>query len=96
VERKHPDELFVEELEEAFQNDLEQLSDFLLTNGRPIFFKKLSSAEELAMYMNPDTRIQMLEDKLKDEGPKGMLSFKERMQRSMASYQASMNPQGVA
>lgn len=73
--RKHPDELFLDALEERFDRDLENLLKFATTDGRLIFQEPLSDAEKWQRFSNPTTRARVLGKILEQEGPEAVKEY---------------------
>lgn len=92
--RKHPDEKFLDALEERFKRDLESLVNFATTDGRVIFQVPLSDEEKWQRFSNPATRARMLERILKVEGPQGVRAYVESMTK-IAQKVLKDDPEGT-
>jgi hypothetical protein len=90
---KHPDELFLEALQERFYADLKLLWDWYHIEGRPAFGKKLTPAEMLARFADPVMR-QETEARLQHavamrvEKPDAVLHWYDDMTRLAQKAQA--------
>lgn len=86
----HPDEYKIKLLHEQFERDYQILADYAEMMGRPLFSVKLNEAEELAMYLDPVTRVEMLEAKGRKYGWSIMSRWKAKMDAKLQKYQKEM------
>lgn len=70
-------------LAERFEYEVERLTKYLTTEGRPIFSKELTMQEQIARFQNPLIRAQIEAAIAAQEGEFGLQRYRNRMMASM-------------
>lgn len=76
----HPEEEFLDLLEEAFNHDLEMLLEYAQTDeGRFMFTVLLTPQEQLADFRNPQKRAAIEADQMMQGGPEAVREYHSKM-----------------